>query len=97
MDSGEEMSDGRVVEREIFEFLKKHHLEKLGLEEIPLEEPLFERGILDSLGVLDLLAFLETRFRIRFGSEDLTWDNLACVRKITETVLRLEQARVSAR
>ncbi len=37
--------------------------------------PLLESGIIDSLGVLDVVGFLEQTFNIRIDDEDLTPDN----------------------
>ena len=48
--------------------------------QLPLQEPgddlsLLASGLIDSLAVLDIIAFLETRFDVRFEPEDLTGDN----------------------
>jgi acyl carrier protein len=40
---------------------------------------LLESGIIDSLGVLDVVAFLEKSFTIRISDEELTPDNFASI------------------
>jgi len=39
------------------------------------ETPLFEKGIIDSTGVLELVAFIEENFKISVADEELVQDN----------------------
>jgi acyl carrier protein len=82
------MDDLRAIEESVLEFLRKHYLVKLGLETLEKEDPLFERGILDSLGMLELLSFLENNFSVTFEPEDMTWENLSTVAQVAHTVQR---------
>ena len=52
------------------------------------ELPLLEAGIVDSLGVLDVVGFLEHAFHIKVDDEDLTPDNFATVRCMVSFVER---------
>lgn len=45
--------------------------------------PLVATGILDSVGVFDLVAFLEERFAIEVPDSDLDWNNFETVEAIT--------------
>jgi acyl carrier protein len=47
---------------------------------------LIESGILDSVGVFTLVAFLERQFRIDVPDEDLVWKNFETVDAITRFV-----------
>jgi acyl carrier protein len=42
--------------------------------------PLLESGIVDSLGVLDIVGFLEQTFNIKIDDEELTPDNFANIK-----------------
>lgn len=55
-----------------------------GQEEILLEEatPLIETGLLDSLGMMKLLAFLEVTFSIRVKEDELVPENFKTIRAI---------------
>jgi len=55
--------------------------------------PLLEAGIIDSLGVLDVVAFLEKTFTIKIADEELTPDNFANIRCLATFV---EQKRNQA-
>ena len=46
------------------------------------DDRLLERGIIDSMGVLELIAFLETEFGIVVGDEDVTEENLGTLASI---------------
>jgi acyl carrier protein len=45
-----------------------------------------ENGIIDSTGVLELIAFLEERFGITLDERDLTPENLDSLNKVTRLV-----------
>ena len=47
----------------------------LSVGELAYDSSLITNGLIDSLAILDIIAFLETRFDIRFEPEDLTGDN----------------------
>jgi len=62
----------------------KHALDK------PLDDTdqLVESGIVDSLGIMSLLSFLEERFSIQIPSEDLNPENFESVSTIVALVDR---------
>jgi phosphohistidine swiveling domain-containing protein/acyl carrier protein len=47
------------------------------------DEPLYEKGIIDSAGVFALAAFLEKRFAIRLQPEDSLLENFGSVKALT--------------
>jgi acyl carrier protein len=47
---------------------------------------LLESGIVDSLGVLDVVAFLEKSFNIKISDDELTPGNFASIRRLAEFV-----------
>jgi len=59
--------------------------------------PLLESGIIDSLGVLDVVAFLEQSFTIKISDEELTPDNFASIKCMAAFVeKKRKQIEVSA-
>ena len=50
---------------------------------------LLEEGVLDSIAIMNLIAFVEDRFEIEVLSEYLTPQNLSSLNAISELVLRL--------
>jgi acyl carrier protein len=52
------------------------------------ETMLFEEGIFDSMGLLNLIAFLEERYGVRTEDTDLTEENFQNLNAIEEYVTR---------
>jgi acyl carrier protein len=50
------------------------------------DDRLLERGIIDSMGVLELIAFLETEFGVAVGDDDVTEENLGTLASIDRYV-----------
>ena len=57
-------------------------------EEFQLQDSdqLIETGIIDSMGIISLLEFLETEFAIQIDSDELVPENLETVEVISELV-----------
>jgi acyl carrier protein len=49
---------------------------------------LYEKGIIDSTGVLELVDFLEEKFGIKIEDEELVPDNLDSINKIINFIQR---------
>jgi acyl carrier protein len=52
------------------------------------EDSLIERGIIDSTGVMELIAFLEVRYAIVIEDDELVPDNLDSVSRVVRFVER---------
>lgn len=61
-----------------------------GSQAKPLEDQdqLIESGIIDSMGIMTLLAFVEQEFSIEIQSDDLVPENFASISSITALVER---------
>jgi D-alanine--poly(phosphoribitol) ligase subunit 2 len=73
-------------------------IEAIFLEELNIAVPsssadLFAAGILDSMGLVQLLLQLEERFGLRLPIEDLELDSFRTLQKITEVVAGQEKSR----
>ncbi len=74
------------IEQKIHAFLlEKFPLaRKAGIEK---DTPLIERGILDSLGILDVVSFLEAEFSILISDEELMPENFQSLGTLCAFVL----------
>jgi acyl carrier protein len=52
------------------------------------EDSLVERGVIDSTGILELIAFLETHYSIVIEDDELVPDNLDSVSRVARFVER---------
>jgi len=54
---------------------------------IDADRPFFETGILDSLSLLDFVAFVEKRYEIDISGRDIVPENFGSLRSVTDYVL----------
>lgn len=60
-------------------------------ETLDPEEPLVSTGVIDSLGMLRLITFLEERFGLKIGDGDVGDDNFGTLRRLVAFVDRTRQ------
>lgn len=56
--------------------------------ELSDQKSLLGSGVIDSTGVLELIAFLEQQFKVKFEDSELVVDNFDTVEKIEKFILR---------
>ena len=56
------------------------------------EDSFIEMGVLDSTGVLELIAFLQKRYSIKMEDEEIVPENLDSIQRISVFVTRKLQA-----
>lgn len=64
------------IEQEVRQFVIDNFLFGQGDVQLENDDSFMERGIVDSTGVLELVAFLETKYQIKVEGKDLIPDNL---------------------
>jgi acyl carrier protein len=69
---------------DILNFLKKSH--SIETEEIDEHDGLFSEGILDSLAIVELVAFIESTAQIRIAPTELHLENLDSIERILRFV-----------
>ena len=67
----------------IRDFLQEHYLFGYEEEDFSDDSSLMEHGVLDSLGVLELIAFLESEFGIKVTDEEILPENLDSINGIS--------------
>jgi acyl carrier protein len=76
------------VSTDIERFILDELTQGRGITEIAPDENLLSKGIVDSHGVMELVGFLEQRYGISVGDEDLTPENFESVQRIEAFVER---------
>ena len=80
------INQSAAVRDQIREFVQSLASAK-GIASFTDQEPLLESGILDSLSIFRLVAFLEDTFRVKIGDQEITNDNLKDVDTIEQLVV----------
>ena len=64
-------------------------------DQIELETDFFEKGIIDSTGVIELVSFLEETFEISIDDEELIPENLSSLKNIREFLQQKTDQKVA--
>jgi acyl carrier protein len=81
------------IRGEVRDFIRKNFIfsDKKKLSD---DESLLGSGVVDSTGVLELIAFLETRFEVKFEDNELVADNFDSINKVISFVSQKADALV---
>ena len=58
----------------------------VGLATVDDDQDLIETGVVDSLGIFQLIAFLEERLGVKIGDEEITPENFGTIGAICQLV-----------
>jgi acyl carrier protein len=81
------------VTTDVEQFIVSELSQGRGITAIDPTDNLLAKGIVDSHGVMELVAFLEERYGISVRDEDLTPENFESVARIDEFVARKQDGR----
>ena len=76
-----------AVKEQVREFVRESLASPKGIASFTDTESLTENGIVDSLGIFRLVAFLEETFGVRISDEEITAQNLSSVDQIESLVV----------
>ena len=72
-------------------FIKSELVADQGLPSIDENESLLENGIIDSLAIMKLLAFIEKEFMVKVSDEDLMPENFNTIASIVRLIEKQNQ------
>lgn len=74
------------IQEELIEFLcLQFYVDK---EDIDLNESLVDTGIIDSMGLIEISAYITEKYSFSISGAQMTKDNFGSVEKITSFILR---------
>jgi acyl carrier protein len=76
------------VEAAVRAFIADNYLYREGVGSIADTDSFLARGIIDSMGILELVTFLESTFGISVADDEVVPDNLDSVAKVAAYVRR---------
>jgi acyl carrier protein len=88
MSTTEQTHMGSEVKDQIREFIMENLAQPKGISSFTDDDSLMENGVMDSLGIFRLVAFLEEHMSVRISDEEINPDNLKNLNTIEELVLR---------
>ena len=69
-------------------FIEENFLFRTDVSDLADTDSLLENGVMDSTGILELVAFLESDFSMQMSDADIVPDNLDSIASITAYVER---------
>ena len=81
-----------AVNSKVREFIKDNFMYRDDRAELADTESLLDAGLIDSTGILELVAFIETEFSIQMADTDIVPDNLDSV----DTIVRYVEGKIGA-
>lgn len=72
----------------LFDFVQFELARRKGREPVASTENLIEAGIIDSLGIIKLIMFLEEHYAVKVSDDDITPENFETIRSICDLVQR---------
>lgn len=78
-----------MKKEEIIQQLKKHILESYPSakkEDLPLDQSLYDLGILDSFGIVELVQFIESHWAIRIEDREITPEKFGGILKMAALI-----------
>lgn len=74
-----------LIEDEIRKFIEENFILE-GEDNLGNEDSLLEKGIIDSTGVLELVAFIEETYSFKIKDEELIPENLDSIKNISQFI-----------
>jgi acyl carrier protein len=81
-----------AVNSKVREFIKDNFMYRDDRADLADTESLLDAGLIDSTGILELVAFIETEFSIQMADTDIVPDNLDSV----DTIVRYVEGKIGA-
>jgi acyl carrier protein len=81
-----------AVNSRVREFIKDNFMYRDDRADLADTESLLDAGLIDSTGILELVAFIETEFSIQMADTDIVPDNLDSV----DTIVRYVEGKIGA-
>ena len=74
------------IEQKVRQFIEDNFMFREDRQSLSDGESLIDAGLIDSTGILELVAFLEETFHLRMADADIVPENLDSIRSITAYV-----------
>jgi acyl carrier protein len=88
----------KSIETEVYQFVLENFLFGDKSRALDLDQSFLDSGIVDSTGVLELIAFAEEQYGIKVNDEDLLPENFDSIKNISgyiqSKILEMESASV---
>ena len=83
----------KEIEEDLIRYLKNGNPNLSNMKEMPMEKSLVELGHIDSFGVIDLVTYLESKWKVKIENEEITQDHFGSINKMVNLVNKKLQTK----
>ena len=76
----------KEIEKDLIRYLKNGNPILDKMKDVPLNESLVELGYIDSFGVIDLVTYLENKWKVKIENAEITKEKFGSISKIISLV-----------
>ena len=76
----------KEIEKDLIRYLKNGNPILNEMKDVPLNESLVELGYIDSFGVIDLVTYLENKWKVKIENAEITKEKFGSISKIISLV-----------
>ena len=78
----------KEIEEELIRYLKNGNPNLSNMKDMPMDESLIELGHMDSFGVIDLVTYLESKWKVKIENKEITRDQFGSINKMVNLVYK---------
>lgn len=76
----------KEIEKDLIRYLKNGNPILNEMKDVPLNESLVELGYIDSFGVIDLVTYLENKWKVKIENAEITKEKFGSISKMIHLV-----------
>jgi len=76
----------KIILKDLIDYLKKGNPLIRNRKNIPLDKSLLEMGLIDSFGVIEIISYLEKKYKIRINDNEITKEKFGSLNKMSKLV-----------
>ena len=76
----------KIILKDLIDYLKKGNPLIRNRKNIPLDKSLLEMGLMNSFGVIEIISYLEKKYKIRINDNEITKEKFGSLNKMSKLV-----------
>ena len=78
----------KEIEEDLIRYLKNGNPNLSNMKDMPMDKSLVELGHIDSFGVIDLVTYLESKWKVKIENKEITRDQFGSINKMVNLVYK---------
>ena len=78
----------KEIEEDLIRYLKNGNPNLSNMKAMPMDKSLVQLGHIDSFGVIDLVTYLESKWKVKIENKEITQDQFGSINKMVNLVYK---------